>query len=756
VAFALLAACGGSANNQPPQGDTALSPGDGDSSGDSTGDNGDLGPGDTTIVPTPPTAVIVGLPETFLDIDGNCSDDFVLDGTQSSDAQDPASSLAYLWESSPTPDIFDDPTSSTPTASIPNGTTIITLTVTDSDGMSATVQNSIQVSSEHILTSQDQDLTMPLDTGLHITLTAADTQNGDLNFVILTPPENGTLSAPISLPGTPVVSASLTYTPNSGFSGADSFTFVAQLACRQTDTHVVRLGINSRLIQGAISHHDSTLLTDVPVVLTGTGAAAGVNLETATNNEGFYWVAVPMGWEGDIASDVNYRLNPALRAFTPLLALTAAQDFTAYRNYYVDQDHPLATNDGPGTEEIPFFTMRGPPQIIDVGSTVFVKAGTYVVSENRGVEAWGKGTAEQPIIYQEYPGHEVIMDVTDVQDGFHVVAAHHNIISGFEVFGGHRDGVRAQDAKDLVVEDLTVHTFRGGFETSAIRCRLECDNVIFRRNHVYDSNRGIVIGNIMTNVTVEDNYVHDIHAINHKDVFIGDESAIGIALSGVDGAIVRGNVVIAAGESGIAVTDSLSVVVDGNVVLNSGGVLSGPGNPADTFGHGIRVEDNTGAVVTRNVNFNNHIGFYGTWDSFTHNTSYGNQTLGVSLQSSPPSVTVLLRNNIAESITVDPGASIDSDYNLWVDGAFPYGVGNIVEGINSLSGDPLYEAAPAITGAPIDAVAAGFEVDIYDPNFGDASVFFELLVSSPAVNTGADLGNGHNGAAPEMGAFESP
>src|SRR5215217_4071977 len=67
--------------------------------------------------------------------------------------------------------------------------------------------------------AQAQTLDVLRDTPVSVTLVATDAEAGALTYVIVTPPANGTLS------GTP---PALTYTPNPGYEGPDSFTFVAR------------------------------------------------------------------------------------------------------------------------------------------------------------------------------------------------------------------------------------------------------------------------------------------------------------------------------------------------------------------------------------------------------------------------------------------------------------------------------------------------------------------------------------------------
>jgi hypothetical protein len=72
-------------------------------------------------------------------------------------------------------------------------------------------------------------------------------------------------------------------------------------------------------------------------------------------------------------------------------------------NYYVDQNHPSASDQNTGTEGLPWKTITKANQILAAGDTVFIKAGTYTsyMAPNNS------GTAASRITYQNY-GSDVV------------------------------------------------------------------------------------------------------------------------------------------------------------------------------------------------------------------------------------------------------------------------------------------------------------------------------------------------------------
>ena len=88
------------------------------------------------------------------------------------------------------------------------------------------------------------------------------------------------------------------------------------------------------------------------------------------------------------------------------------QDETDYQNvYYVDQQHPGAADDNPGTEEAPFLTIQAAAEVVGPAEKVLIKSGIYreLVQPRRG----GTG-ADGMISYEAAPGAEAIIRGSEV------------------------------------------------------------------------------------------------------------------------------------------------------------------------------------------------------------------------------------------------------------------------------------------------------------------------------------------------------
>ena len=131
----------------------------------------------------------------------------------------------------------------------------------NSDSNIATI--SLQVLAEDVgapPVALDQTLSGPPNTPINITLTAtdADTPPAQLTFRIAAQPKNGKLSGS---------ALNLVYTPNTGFTGTDSFTFIANDGSSDSNVGTITLqvtcGATSRRSRKArtLAHRQNTPLT---------------------------------------------------------------------------------------------------------------------------------------------------------------------------------------------------------------------------------------------------------------------------------------------------------------------------------------------------------------------------------------------------------------------------------------------------------------------------------------------------------------
>jgi hypothetical protein len=124
--------------------------------------------------------------------------------------------------------------------------------------------------------------------------------------------------------------------------------------------------------------------------------------------------------------------------------------------YVVDQAHPQAGDDNPGTEDLPWLTVSHAADVLQAGETVYVRSGVY--DERVGVE--NTGTSAEPVNFVGYPD-----DARPVIRGFDVVGASYVRIIGFEITHeslDHNHGIFIGGESDHIeVLDNTIHHVQG-------------------------------------------------------------------------------------------------------------------------------------------------------------------------------------------------------------------------------------------------------------------------------------------------------
>lgn len=93
--------------------------------------------------------------------------------------------------------------------------------------------------------------------------------------------------------------------------------------------------------------------------------------------------------------------------------------------YYVDQNHPQASDSNPGTESLPWLTIQKAADTVWAGDTVIVKSGTY--NERITFESGTRGASGQIITFKAQPRRSVTMW------GFYTRFAHYLRIEGFNI-----------------------------------------------------------------------------------------------------------------------------------------------------------------------------------------------------------------------------------------------------------------------------------------------------------------------------------
>ena len=148
------------------------------------------------------------------------------------------------------------------------GSYVLRLTADDGtvqffDELTITVDGATEPNSAPV--ADDQSLSTDENTDLIVTLTATDADGDNMTYSVLTGPSNGILSG---------TAPDLTYTPDGGFSGSDSFTFVANDGTDDSNTATISI----------------TVLTPFEAWAGGSGSSPGDDSNTDGIPDGMAWV----------------------------------------------------------------------------------------------------------------------------------------------------------------------------------------------------------------------------------------------------------------------------------------------------------------------------------------------------------------------------------------------------------------------------------------------------------------------------------
>jgi len=220
------------------------------------------------------------------------------------------------------------------------------------------------------------------------------------------------------------------------------------------------------------------------------------------------------------------RLSIFLAILAPQTGLPAHANMQA-AIYYVDRNHPSASDSNSGTETLPWLTIQHAADSVSPGDMVYVKNGTY--DERVLIEQ--DGTSNAKIIFQAMPRRSVL-----VTHGFNV-SANFVRVEGFEIThdaGGWLNGGIWMGGNNVELVDNYIHDVPGAGITVSWAGEGNWENVYIANNYIYGCNKGIS-GTSGRNWLVENNEVERL-----VRPAIGGEDADYMRFFGT-GHIIRGN-----------------------------------------------------------------------------------------------------------------------------------------------------------------------------------------------------------------------
>lgn len=278
----------------------------------------------------------------------------------------------------------------------------------------------------------------------------------------------------------------------------------------------------------------------------------------------------------------------AVAAVACLCGVFAGNTLASGTTYYVDQNHPRASDENPGAEQSPWKTINHAATILKAGDTALVKEGTYSVgaSANWAVPAVNpahSGTKDNPIRLKACAGHRVMIttsggqaaigsnsrdyivwegfaiDMADRAKGILIMGAKGCSVGYCEVVGNYvattdnHDGIRVERAPDCRIHHCIIRDVKGNsLNSTGIKVYSKgARNVVIEDNYIHDNTAGVFDKDFGVRNTYRRNYF-----TRNRTQFYGNNQG-GPALYYIYDNIFDGKIELHAGNTGTEIHDNL-------------------------------------------------------------------------------------------------------------------------------------------------------------------------------------------------------
>lgn len=279
---------------------------------------------------------------------------------------------------------------------------------------------------------------------------------------------------------------------------------------------------------------------------------------------------------------------------TPFVVLALLCGGTAgAATYYVDTNHPSASDGNPGSETRPWKTLQHAADVVAAGDTVLVKDGVYA-----GFQTETAGTAASPITFRAL-GDAAIVNTRNphTPHNINVEGGDYTIIDGFDVRNAPSRGIRVVVARGVVVRNCVVSNSATQNILTGYAPQVQIvDNVSFGtldEHGIYVSNstdpddRPVIRGNVV--------YGNNTNGIQvNGDCYAGGDGTI-------TGAVIEDNVVYGNGAKGLSIISMSNSTIRNNVIYHNAARGLGAG------GIHLADEPDCGLPSSGNVVVNNTI-----------------------------------------------------------------------------------------------------------------------------------------------------
>ena len=247
----------------------------------------------------------------------------------------------------------------------------------------------------------------------HFNLSATDPDQGTiLTWSISADPTHGLAAIVGPVNSSPGEDVTFSYAPDPDYTGADSFAIFVNDNDGGSDSIVIDVAIGGFHISGTITRPiadgGTQAVPDLTLAFTGDSLSG----TATTYADGHYTLFVPVGWSGTVQAQEpeNWVLTPDHLDYTNVQESLEHQDYSAVRNYYVDDDG----SQQPGYDPIqplgfltnPYSSIQEAADEVEPGDTIIVRSGYY---QENFIRFANTGLDGRPITIAGYNGEEVIL-----------------------------------------------------------------------------------------------------------------------------------------------------------------------------------------------------------------------------------------------------------------------------------------------------------------------------------------------------------
>jgi parallel beta-helix repeat protein len=242
--------------------------------------------------------------------------------------------------------------------------------------------------------------------------------------------------------------------------------------------------------------------------------------------------------------------------------------------YYVDSNNGNDDYDG-RTTDTPFKTIHKAASIVQPSDVVHIREGVYYLSSSLRLTTYG--TSDSPIVFEGYPGEEVILS-----GGMVYLTASWNTLANLQVTGSSQQGIYVFGNNNVFENIVTYDNYMSGLQ-------------------IAEGDR-----NLLINVISHGNY--------------GGEHTDGIGISSGYQNTLKGCVVYDNSDDGVDTWESSNNTIE-NCIAYSNGYNGGDGN-------GFKVGPGVWNIVTRCIAYSNSFNGFdtneGADNDIYNNTAYNN------------------------------------------------------------------------------------------------------------------------------------